>query len=435
METSAHVAVPSILTVVPFVLTLLAIAVLPLVANHWWEHNRNKAIVAGLLGVPMMIWLLTSHPVHLGHSLHEYASFIVLLGSLYAISGGIVIRGNLAGTPGVNSIMLAIGALLASFIGTTGASMLLIRPMLRANAVRRRNSHVFIFFIFIVSNIGGLLTPLGDPPLFLGFLRGVPFFWTMKLFGAWAAIITTLLVLFYIIDSTIFRKEDIDDPKVNLDVEAIEHKVPIHIGGKLNFLWLGGVVVIILLCGTYKEYVPMGLQEAGMLAMAIISMVTTKKSIHKENHFEWSPIIEVAVLFIGIFITMVPALMILNARGGGLGLTTPSQFFWGTGILSSFLDNAPTYLTFGAIAAGLQGTDASNLGQLLLTSEGEMLLRAISLGAVFMGANTYIGNGPNFMVKAMAEKKGVKMPGFFGYMVWSGAILIPVFGAFTLLFF
>lgn len=417
-------------TVLPFVLLLISIAVFPLVAGHWWERNKNKGVVVGVLAAPVAVWILIHHPAHLGHSLHEYASFIVLLGSLFVISGGIVIRGNLSGTPMVNTLMLGIGAVLASLIGTTGASMLLIRPVLRANAVRQKKSHVVVFFIFLVSNIGGLLTPLGDPPLFLGFLRGVPFFWTLGLFPAWAFMVGALLLLFICID-TWSHNRDLDDPKMDLPIEAGD-TTPLRVSGKLNFVWLGGVILTILLCGTFKT--PTGVQEGGMILMAVLSMVTTRTEVRRENRFSWGPIVEVAVLFAGVFVTMIPALMLLNSRGAELGLTTPAQFFWGAGILSSFLDNAPTYLTFGAIASGLQGVDAANLGNLVAMPSGAMLLRAISLGAVFMGANTYIGNGPNFMVKAIAEESGLKMPSFFGYMAWSGAILIPLFAAFTYLF-
>jgi Na+/H+ antiporter NhaD/arsenite permease-like protein len=419
-------------SVAPFAAILLCIAVLPLVAGHWWEHNRNKGMLSALFGVPVAAWIASVDPVLLGHTAHEYVAFIVLLGALFVISGGIVIRGTLAGTAGLNTGLLAIGALLASFIGTTGASMLLIRPLLRANSIRQQKRHVVVFFIFIVANAGGLLTPLGDPPLFLGFLRGVPFLWTLRLWQEWLFVNGALLALFYVVDSTIFRREDIATPG-DLDEVAVQHKVPLHIAGKQNFLYLAGVVAVLLASGSVK--LPLGVQEGGMLLMAALSWFTTPRPMRGENGFTWGPIIEVAVVFAGIFATMIPALAILNARGSELGLSAPWHFFWATGILSSFLDNAPTYLTFASAASGIVGTDAANLRLLVEHSSGADLLAAISLGAVFMGANTYIGNGPNFMVKAIAEQGGVRMPSFFGYMAYSGAILIPLFGVVTWVFF
>jgi len=433
LASSAHAAgALPLWSVAPFAAMLLCIAILPLVAGHWWEHNRNKAILSALLGIPVAIGILRVSPIALAHTAHEYAAFIILLGALFVIAGGIVVRGTLAGTPGLNTVLLAIGAAIASFVGTTGASMLLIRPLLRANSVRKRVAHVVIFFIFVVSNAGGLLTPLGDPPLFLGFLRGVPFLWTMRLWVEWIVVNGILLAVFYVVDSTLFRKEDIATPG-DLDEVAVHHAVPVHIAGKINFLFLLGVVGVLVASGSL--HLPLGVQEGGMLLMAVLSWVATPKALRKENQFTWGPIVEVAVVFVGIFATMIPALQILNARGGELGLTEPWQFFWVTGALSSFLDNAPTYLTFASTASAIVGTDAARLGQLIATERGAALLSAISVGAVFMGANTYIGNGPNFMVKAIAEQSGVKMPGFFGYMAWSGAILIPIFVLVTRIFF
>jgi len=420
------------MSILPFALLLLAIALLPLLANHFWEHNRNKAIVSAVVGVPMVLYIgwLDYHAVL--HTLHEYVAFIILLGALFIISGGVLVRGTLAGTAPVNTGILALGAVLASFIGTTGASMLLIRPLLRANSARKNVQHIVIFFIFIVSNAGGLLTPLGDPPLFLGFLRGVPFFWTMRLWVEWATVNAVLLIVFHMIDSVLFHREDLTTPG-DLDKEVEEHRVPLSVAGKRNLLFLAGVIVTIVLCGHLQP--PVGVQEAGMLLMAGLSLWLTPNDVRTENNFSWGPIVEVAVVFAGIFATMIPALAILNARGNELGLTSPAQFFWATGALSSFLDNAPTYLTFAAIASGIAHTDANNLSQLVVTPSGEALLTAISAGAVFMGANTYIGNGPNFMVKAVAESAGVKMPSFFGYMAWSGLILLPTFALVTVVFF
>ena len=418
-------------SVLPFAAMLLSIAVLPLLAPGLWEHNRNKAILSFLLGAPVAIWTATLEPAAVLHAGSEYLAFILLLGALFVISGGIVVRGTLAGTPGLNTVLLAIGAVLASLIGTTGASMLLVRPLLRANSVRVRKAHVFIFFIFVVANGGGLLTPMGDPPLFLGFLRGVPFTWTLRLWREWIFANGILLILFYIIDSTIFRREDLERPG-DLDRIAVEHEVPLGIAGKQNFLYLAGIVGVLLASGTLG--LPALVQDAGLLVMVALSWATTPKALRAENGFSWSPIVEVAALFAGIFATMIPALAILNARGAALGLQHPWQYFWASGALSSFLDNAPTYLTFASAASGAVGTNAENLGELLLSERGTALLAAVSLGSVLMGANTYIGNGPNFMVKAIAEQAGVKMPGFFGYMAWSGAILIPLFMAITWVF-
>jgi len=418
-------------SVAPFALMLLAIATLPLIAPKFWEHNRNKLIVSGVLGAPIAAWTAALDAHALLHAASEYVAFILLLGSLFVISGGIVIRGTLAGTPGLNAILLGIGAILASAIGTTGASMLLVRPLLRANSIRVRKAHVFIFFIFMVANGGGLLTPLGDPPLFLGFLRGVPFTWTLRLWPAWLFANGALLILFYIVDSTIFRQEDLATPG-NLDEVAVAHRVPIHVAGKRNLLFLGGIVAVLLASGTMGAHAL--LQDAGIVSMALLSLLVTPKQLRPENGFSWAPIVEVAALFAGIFATMIPALAILNARGAELGLKEPWHYFWASGALSSFLDNAPTYLTFASAASGAVGTSADDLGQLLRSDQGAALLAAISLGSVLMGANTYIGNGPNFMVKAIAEQGGVRMPGFFGYMAYSGAILIPLFVAITWLF-
>ncbi|HEX9308014.1 MAG TPA: sodium:proton antiporter [Anaeromyxobacter sp.] len=419
-------------SVAPFGLMLLAIAVLPLAVPHFWEKNRNKALVSLVLGGPVALWIGLLDPPAVLHTAHEYAAFVVLLGALFVISGGVVVRGTLAGTPGLNTVLLAIGAVLASLIGTTGASMVLVRPLLRANSVRTDKAHVVVFFIFVVANAGGLLTPLGDPPLFLGFLRGVPFLWTLRLFPIWLFVNGALLLLFYVVDSTIFRKEDLARPG-DLDKVAVAHEVPIHVAGGLNFLWLGAIVAVLLAAGTLR--LPIGVQEGGMLLVVALAWRTTPRALREENGFSFAPIVEVAALFAGIFATMIPALAVLNARGADLGVRDHWHFFWASGFLSSFLDNAPTYLTFASVGSGLLGTDAANLGQLLAHPDGPAILTAVSAGAVLMGANTYIGNGPNFMVKAMAELGGVQMPGFFRYMLWSGAILVPLFVAVTFIFF
>jgi Na+/H+ antiporter NhaD/arsenite permease-like protein len=336
---------------------------------------------------------------------------------------------------------------LASFIGTTGASVLLIRPLLRANRTRRAKAHIVVFFIFVVSNCGGLLTPLGDPPLFLGFLKGVPFFWTMEhLWGEWLAVNLALLAVFHIYDELVFGREERARHGSQLE-EVMKHE-PLGIAGLFNFVWLAGIVATIYAAGHFAW--PFGIAESIMALLAVVAFVTTPKAYHAANKFTFGPIIEVAVLFIGIFITMAPALQILNAWGSGereqvlgitFGLSAPWHYFWTTGLLSSFLDNAPTYLTLAATACGQAGIHTGpEAGPYLLTflqqhPQDHRILAAISCGAVFMGANTYIGNGPNFMVKAIAEENGVRMPSFFGYMAYSMTILIPIFIGVTVVFF
>jgi Na+/H+ antiporter NhaD/arsenite permease-like protein len=418
-------------SVAPFAVLLLAIAVMPLVAAPLWESHRNKALVGAALAAPVVMLVARLAPAVLLHAAHEYLAFILLLGALFVISSGVVVRGTLSGTPGLNTALLAVGAIAASLIGTTGASMLLVRPLLRANSVRERKAHVVVFFIFVVSNAGGLLTPLGDPPLFLGFLRGVPFLWTLRLWPHWAFVNGVLLAVFYVVDSTIFRREDLATPG-DLDEVAERHRVPLELAGAHNFAFLGAVVAVLAASGRWG--LPSGVPEGGLLLVAVLSWVTTPRSLHRENGFSWGPMVEVAVVFAGVFATMIPALQILNARGAEFGLREPWHFFWAAGSLSSFLDNAPTYLTFTAAASGLVGTDAASLGQLVEHPRGLELLTAVSLGSVLMGANTYIGNGPNFMVRAIAEGSGVRMPSFLGYMAWSGAVLLPLFVAVTVLF-
>jgi Na+/H+ antiporter NhaD/arsenite permease-like protein len=403
----AHAA-PPLISVVPFVLMLLGIATLPLAAPHFWELNRNKAVISIVLGAPVAVWTAIQIPLELAHVVRDYVAFVLLLGSLYVIAGGIHLSGDLRATPWVNVRFLGFGAILANFVGTTGASMLLIGPVLRTNRERRYVVHTVVFFIFLVSNIGGSLTPLGDPPLFLGYLNGVPFLWTLRLFPAWLAVSAVLLMIYWLWDRRMYRREK---PRaVAEDRRQIE---PLKLHGTRNFLPLGGIVLAVAL-------LPPGWREAVMAVLAALSLYWTPRHVRTANHFSWAPIIEVAVLFAGIFATMIPVLDLLRARGGDLGVTEPWQFFWATGLLSSFLDNAPTYLAFFSLAQGL-GLPPEVAGM------SHRVLLAISLGAVFMGANTYIGNGPNFMVKAIAEARGVKMPTFGGYMLYSGAVLIPIF--------
>jgi len=423
-------------SVTPFVLMLLSIAIIPLVLPHLWEKNLNKGIMALIFGLPVIIYIATIHPSELFVTLKDYISFIILLGALYIIAGGIHIKGSLAGTPLINTVVLGIGAIIASFIGTTGASMLLIRPLIKANRHRHNKAHIIIFFIFIVSNCGGLLTPLGDPPLFMGFIKGVPFLWTLQLFPQWLFVNGLILIVFNFMDQYKFNKEDIATPGAL--TEQVEPKHPLSIEGNRNFIFLAGIVATIFCSGYFKwQY---GIKEAFMVLLTIFSLTVTKKRIYKENEFTFNPIIEVAVLFAGIFATMIPALLVLNQRGGELGLTKAWHFFWVSGGLSSFLDNTPTYLTFTATASGILGIDitqhaADYAGAMLSTGLGPIYLIAISCGAVFMGANTYIGNGPNFMVKAIAEESHIKMPSFFGYMLYSILILIPIFILTTFIFF
>ncbi len=422
--------------VLPFALMLLAIAVFPLAAPHFWESNRNKGIVAAVLALPVVAVLVAVHGAAGVHELlekaKEYISFMALLASLFVVTGGIYVRGSLSGTPIVNAALLAIGALLASWIGTTGASVLLIRPLLRANAPRERKAHIVVFFIFVVSNCGGLLTPLGDPPLFLGFLKGVPFGWTFRLWPEWLLVNGLLLVIFNVWDQIVFDREERERPGSQL--EAVMEHEPLRIEGGANFGFLAAIVAVIYAAGSGLGYGgqpwPFGVQEALMALVAGLAWATTPARIRRDNAFAFAPILEVAVLFAGIFGTMAPALLLLNANAKDFGMTEPWQFFWSAGALSSFLDNAPTYLTFAATACGLDGVplEGRYLAQYLaLGPKAAETLAAIATGAVFMGANTYIGNGPNFMVKAIAEAGGVRMPSFFGYMAYSCGVLIPLF--------
>jgi Na+/H+ antiporter NhaD/arsenite permease-like protein len=431
----------SVFWVLPFIGILLCIAIIPLINAHFWEKNLWW-ISLGIFCIPMAVIF----SVFMGEQLRElsiekafdYISFIILLASLFVISGGILIKGSLAGTPKVNAIFLFIGSILASFIGTTGASMLLVRPLIRANKDRRKKAHVIIFFIFLVSNIGGLLTPLGDPPLFLGYLQGIPFEWTFRLFPQWGIACVIVLCIFFLFDTIMYRKENLNQGKFST-IDGLMEKFGID--GKINFILITGVVLTVFLHGLLLKKVAwwpkFGPQEVSMALLLILSLIVTpyKGDLRKRNSFTFAPIKEVAYLFAGIFAAMIPALYILEHKGAALGITKPWQFFWVTGSLSSFLDNAPTYLTFLSLAKGLNLPN--DLGFVLNDGSGlsTAVLAAISCGAVFMGANSYIGNGPNFMVKSIAEEQGVKMPSFFGYMVYSITILIPTFILLTFLFF
>ena len=406
----------SFYSVGPFIAILLAIAILPLIIPRWWDKNINKLYISLALGIPVGIYYIYNSPHSVIHTMEEYLSFIILLTSLYIISGGILLMGDIPSTPAVNTLFLAIGSVLASFIGTTGASMLLIRPLIRINSERKYASHTVIFFIFLVSNIGGCLTPLGDPPLYMGYLRGVPFHWTFKLFPDWLFIVSLCLLLYFIIDSYYWKKE----PEIAIKMEKLIRR-PLMLFGTKNFYILVGIILTV----AFVPFFPY--REMLMITFAIIAYKITPPAYRRRNDFTYHPIIEVAVLFFGIFLTMIPALDILLVRGSEFGITKPWQFFWLTGSLSSLLDNTPTYLTFLSLAQGL------NLNPEIVGIP-EKLLKAISLGAVFMGANSYIGNGPNFMVKAIAEERGIKMPSFFGYILYSILILIPLFILHTIIF-
>ncbi|HVU52527.1 MAG TPA: sodium:proton antiporter [Polyangia bacterium] len=438
--------------VLPFVAYLLGIALVPIVLGHFWEKNRNKLLVALVASAPVLAYLAgTSHGgAVLGRTACDYLSFMALLAALFTISGGICLHGALVGSPLVNTAFLAAGSILGSLVGTTGASVLLIRPLLRANDRRAYVTHVVVFFIFIVSNGAGLLTPLGDPPLFLGFLRGVPFAWTLRLAPQWAVVNGALLAIFAVVDQVQFTRERRRPPvrrSITPRPAAPEATGPLRLDGLVNLLWLAGMVTFVFLVGSYggralgDGYLRAAVQIVGTLAFAALSYKTTSARIHEINRFSWGPIVEVAAVFVGVFITMVPAMSFLAERGATLGITKPWQFFWASGALSSVLDNAPTYLTFASLATGvangLAGTTLSpdNLGALALHPIGRQLLTAVSCGAVLMGAVTYMGNGPNFMVKAIAEQHRVRMPSFFGYTLWSFAILVPLFGLVSGIFF
>lgn len=446
MASEFNGATASLLWTIPFAALLLSIAIFPLVAAHVWHKHFGKITAAWCLSflIPFTVAFGVNEAFHVvTHALiSEYIPFIILIFSLFVVSGGIYVEGDLKGTPKLNTLILLIGTFLASFMGTTGAAMLLIRPLLRANAHRKHRVHIVVFFIFMVANVGGSLTPLGDPPLFLGFLKGVSFFWTMQHMLLPLLITTVILAtLFFVIDRHYFNKENIEKAETGT-------KLKIAIQGKHNFILLLGVIIGVLISGFWNpKYAinvfgtPVELQnivrDGLLLLMAIISLVITPKIIHQKNEFNWEPVLEVAKLFAGIFITIAPVLAILKAGIDGPmsgivslvehnGEPINAMYFWMTGALSAFLDNAPTYLVFFNMASG----DAAHLMNDLSTT-----LLAISMGSVFMGAITYIGNAPNFMVKSIATQSGVDMPSFFGYMKWSVLILVPVFIVLTLIFF
>ena len=441
-------------SIIPFVGILLSIALFPLIAPHFWHHHFPKvsAFWALVFAVPFILVYGAAARYEILHIyLADYIPFIILLWGLFTVSGGILVRGKLQGKPLVNTIFLLIGTIIASWVGTTGAAMLLIRPVIRTNKSRQNKVHIVVFFIFLVANIGGSLTPLGDPPLFLGFLHGVSFFWTLKLLPMMSMVSVIILALFFIVDTLLYNHEKKRAPGAAAEREEVKYE-PIRIVGLYNLIFLMGIMGSVLMSGMVKlGSVNVGgvhmewqniLRDVLIIGMGLLSLYFTPSEIRKENEFTWFPIQEVAYLFAGIFMTIVPALAILRAGSEGAlaflinAVSEPVHYFWVTGILSSFLDNAPTYLTFfnnalGQFYAGMP--EASSVP--LLMTDKRIFLEAISCGAVFMGANTYIGNAPNFMVRSIAEQSGIKMPSFFGYMVYSIIILVPIFFLVAFVFF
>ncbi|KQT10274.1 sodium:proton antiporter [Ramlibacter sp. Leaf400] len=434
---------------VPFAGILLSIALMPLLAPAFWHHHFGKVAAAWSLAFLVPFAFAFGPGVAGSAFVHalvgEYIPFVILLTALFTVAGGIYIRGNLHGSPALNTGILAIGAVLASVMGTTGASMLLIRPLIRANDNRRHKAHVVVFFIFIVSNAGGSLTPLGDPPLFLGFLKGVDFFWTVShIFPETLFLVGSLLVLFYLLDSWYYHRREELQP-----VDPTPDTTRLGFDGARNFWLLGVIVALVLLSGLWKTSIAFDLagtevglpglvRDVGLVLVTLVSLKITPAAVHADNQFAWAPMQEVAKLFAGIFLTIIPVIAMLRAGIDGPfgaviaavtrpdGSPDPAMYFWASGLLSSFLDNAPTYLVFFNTAGGDP--------QVLMTTMAATLA-AISAGSVFMGANSYIGNAPNLMVKAIAEDRGVKMPSFFGYMAWSVGILVPLFAVMTLIWF
>ena len=439
---------------IPFAGLLLCIAMLPLVKAEWWEAHQPHAVVFwSLLFVLPFAFVYGPGQAFekvLECIVDDYLTFIILLFGLFCVSGNITLEGDLAGSPRINVGLLLIGTMLSSWIGTTGASMLMVRPIIKMNAWRKRRSHIMVFFIFLISNIGGCLTPIGDPPLLMGFMRGVPFFWSLHLFPVLLFNVVILLTIFYFLDRRAYRKDIAEGLKPDISKPGTE----VHILGLHNLIFLAMIVAAVILSGTLPgmaafqdaEGAVRGIHLFGevtltypalievviILVAAFLSFKTTDKSIRRRNHFTWGAIKEVAVLFMGIFVTMQPALMLLKSLGPHLGLSRPLEMFWATGALSSFLDNTPTYLVFLTTAGtlGFMNGVTTSLGIVPVK-----LLSAISCGAVFMGANTYIGNAPNFMVKSISDENGVKMPSFFGYILWSLVFLVPVFILDMLVFF
>ena len=438
---------------IPFAGLLLSIAVMPLFKPDWWEKHQPLAVafwsILFIIPFTAKYGIFTMSETVLECVVNDYLTFIVLLFGLFCVAGNITIDGEFAGSPRINTALFVFGTLLSSVIGTTGSSMLLVRPIIKMNSWRHRRSHIMIFFIFLISNMGGCLTPIGDPPLLMGFMRGVPFTWSLHLLPVLCFNLVVLLPVFYMIDRKNYRLDIAEGSVPDISKESTEVKFQ----GGHNVIFIIAIVIAVVLSGTLSN-VPAFMRADGtlkglhigevtfsfvtmieiaiILVAAFLSFKTTKKEIRTKNHFNWGAIKEVAILFIGIFITMQPALMILKAVGPTLGITKAWQMFWTTGALSSFLDNTPTYLVFFTTAGTLGFTSGITTSVGVITAK---ILMAISCGAVFMGAGTYIGNAPNFMVKSIADENGVRMPGFFGYMIWSVGILVPVFILDTLVFF
>lgn len=417
-------------TAIPFTLMLASIAILPMFAEHFWENNRNKLLVSLILGIPTAVWLiLNGMTSHVEHSiLFDYIPFIILLGSLFIITGGIFIDADFLATPKNNLLILATGGLLASFMGTTGAAMLLIRLLLHTNKQREHKTHTIVFFIFIVANCGGILTPLGDPPLFMMYLRGASFFWFFSMIKPWLFVNILLLTIFFILDNYNWNREK-EENKI-LDKKE---KTPMVVTGKINFLWL--LVVILSVAFVNQNIFPFikanpafsFIRDAVILIAAILSLVTTKKELRGKNSFNWNPIKEVAYLFLGIFLTMVPVLTLLEQNVDNIHIESTTAFYYVTGALSSVLDNTPAAVTFYSLAKSLFSTHPEYISGEMVAGIPILFMEAICLGAVFFGAMTYIGNGPNFMVKSIAEQEGIKMPQFFQYIFkYSLVILLPV---------
>ncbi|MBR5886550.1 MAG: sodium:proton antiporter [Alistipes sp.] len=424
----------SVWLLIPFIIMLLAIAIAPLVAGKTWEKNSTKLAFVLLLSIPTSIILISCGlGDELVHQLfYDYIPFIILLCSLFVVTGGIKLSISSVATPTVNTTMLFIGYALASFVGTTGAAMLLIRPLLEMNHDREHKMHTFFVFIALVANCGGILTPLGDPPLFLLYLRGAPFSWFMDMYPQWVAIGAVLLTGYYIYDSWRYHRCETIGIRPHHHYDD-EEGFTINVRGAKNFVLL----IAIVLCVAFinPATIPaMGehdapiyikfLREIALLAIIFLSLKMTKRKIREDNHFSWEPITEVAIIFIGIFVTMTPALIYLNANAEMFGLTSAREFFYATGALSSFLDNAPTAVAFYTVAQGIESSATE-----LVAGVAPQILQAISMGAVYFGSMTYIGNGPNFMVKAIAEKEGVRMPSFFGYIALALICLLPVYAA------
>ncbi len=453
METLDYSSIP-LAVCIPFVGLLLCIAIAPLVNGKWWEKHQFKIILgwcaAFIIPFAVLYGVGVMSETVLECIFNDYITFIVLLFGLYCVAGNISMEGDLAGSPKVNVILLLIGTAFSSFIGTTGASMLMVRPIIKMNAWRQRRAQIMVFFIFLVSNIGGCLTPIGDPPLLMGFTRGVPFAWSFHLLPILLVNVALLLFFFYFVDRRNYRL----DIAEGLHPDISRAGTQIRVRGLHNVIFIGMIVFAVIISGTLQKSprfldaegnvlgihifgnvtfgYPAIIEVAIILVAAFLSFKTTKHEVREANHFTWGAIKEVAILFIGIFITMQPALMILHAKGAELGLSTPTSYFWVTGALSSFLDNTPTYLVFLTTSGSMGFTQGIST---IVGVIPQTMLLAISAGAVFMGANTYIGNAPNFMVKSISDENGIRMPSFIGYIVWSVKFLIPIFLVDTLLFF